>query len=481
MNEGKKYRSLDEVYLQESFAKKLPELPRTRVVFIKENADVVIQKNPPNGQVREFDVSDEVANQIISNIASQQKRSTEEGELSVSEIIDKVLINDGWKAGNKEYTALLDRVIKIFTSSNFIAEKFNNLIKIQKDKNNKFRTALLAAPGEVFAYKSLISDAFMQLFEGEDGYKVAESLWPITFKARVNVGPGELAITLLSDSIKGKTGDLLFDGFGEVEVKGSDARMGGGGYCHNNTPAELNNIISSEQGKLSEKTLLRIKAETYKRIENFIKEREQLKGRVVVPKEKQIEYLSSIKDSLDNADSLTQLLQAVDKSGLPKNIVKSLRTSVEEYTKYKKGEVKGQFAPAFTTFFSMASELTDEQLVRGIVASRSYDSSNIFNDLTAAINSLYLKYKEELIANGTFTRNLTRLVGAMHTAIYHQVQKFRGILFLNDSTKNMLYYEFSNNLEQDIDSLYTLYKKTNAVINLSIDSKFQSAGILLSI
>lgn len=477
----KPYKSLDEIYLKESFAKSVPPPPRNIIYVYREKAEVVVHKNPPHGSMQEFKVSDEVANQIINSISSQEKRQTEEGELSVNEIIDKVLILDGWKAGNKEYNALLDRVIKIFTSGNFKAENFNNLLKIQKDKNNKFRTALLASPGNVFSFKSLVPEQFIQLFEGDGGYEVADNLWPITFKAKVNVGPGELAITLLSDSVKGKTGDLLFDGLGEIEVKGSKARMGGDGYCHSNTPTELNNIISSEQGKLSEKTLLRIKSDTYKRIENFITSREQITGKVKVPVASQVKYLKDIRDALDNVDSLDELLRAVDQSGLPKNIIKSLKSSVEEYIKYKKGEVKGQYGPALGTFFSMASELSDEQLVKGIVASRNYSVANILNDLTNIVNSLYMKYKGELFSGGTYTRNFEWFMASLHTAIYHYVQKFRGIIYLNDSTRNLLYFEFSNNLQENIESLYSLYKNTNASIILSADATFKSAGVTLNV
>jgi len=478
---GKNYKSLDEIYLNESFAKPVPPLPRNTIYIYREKSDVVVHTNPPHGSIQKFEVSDDMANQIIRNISSQKKHQTEQGELSVHGVIDKVLILDGWKAGNSEYNSLLDRVIKIFTTSNFKPENFNNLIQIQNDKNNKFRNNLLQSPGEVFAFKSLIPGSFLQLFEGEEGYKVADNLWAVTFKAKVNVGSGELAITLLSDSVKGITGDLLFDGIGEVEVKGSNARMGGGGFCHNNTPAELNNIISAEQGKLSEKTLSRIKSDIYNKIKSFIEEREKIKGRVVVAKEDQIKYLSDVRDALDNADRLAEIFKTIDTAGLPSKMAKSLKVSVDEYSRYKQGEVKGQFAPAFVTFFSMAGELTDEQLIRGIVATRNYEASNILPALSSVVSTLYFNYKDELFANGTYTENLRTLVAAIHTVIYHTNQNFRGIIFLNDETRNLLYFKFSNNLQKDIESIYTLYKNANAKINLSIGESFKSAGITLSI
>lgn len=477
----KKYKSLGETYLENSINKSVPSIPGTRVLIIKEYADVVIQANPPEGNVEEFKVSDELAKQIKNDIKRQEKRPTEEGELSVNEIIDKVLVYDGWKSGNKDYQALLDRVIKIFTAGDIKTENFNNLLKIQKDKNNKFRTDLLVNSGKVFSYKSLIPQSFLELFEGEAGYGVADSLWGVTFKAKVNVGAGELAFTLLSDAVKGKTGDLMFEGIGEVEVKGLDARMGGDGYCHNHTPAELNNIISQEAGKLSEKTLLRIKAEVYRRIENFIKSREQLKGKVSVPKEKQIEYLTNVKDSLDNADTLTELLQNIEVFGLPKNVRDSLKTSVQDYTQFKKGEVKGLFGPAFKTFFSMAGELTDEQLIKGIIATRNYTATNLLDALDASVTNIYSKNKQELFVGGSYTNNLPKLVAAIHTSVYHQVQKFKSVLFLNDQTKNLINVDFKENLEQNIETIYNLLKEFNAKINLSIDDKFKSAGISLAI
>lgn len=477
----KKYKSLSETYLEGSLNKSVPPIPSTRVLIIKEYADVVIQTNPPEGNVEEFKVSDELAKQIKNDIKRQEKRPTEEGELSVNEIIDKVLVYDGWKAGNKDYQALLDRVIKIFTAGDIKTENFNNLLKIQKDKNNKFRTDLLVNPGRVFSYKSLIPQSFLELFEGEAGLSVADNLWGVTFKAKVNVGAGELAFTLLSDAVKGKTGDLMFEGIGEVEVKGLDARMGGDGFCHNHTPTELNNIISQEQGKLSEKTLLRIKAEVYKRIENFIKSREQLKGKVAVPKEKQIEYLANVKDSLDNADTLAELMTNIEIFGLPKNVRDSLKTSVQEYTQFKKGEVKGLFGPAFKTFFSMAGELTDDQLIKGIVATRNYTAAGLVESLTSTVASIFNKNKQELFVGGSYTSNLPKLIAAIHASVYHQVQKFKSILFLNDQSKNLVNVDFSDNLQQNVEVIYNTLKEYNAKINLSIDDKFKSAGISLAI
>ena len=45
---------------------------------------------------------------------------------------------------------------------------------------------------------------------------------------RVATGPGEVAISLLSNGKKGKVGDIVIPGVGEVEVKGAAGRIGKG-------------------------------------------------------------------------------------------------------------------------------------------------------------------------------------------------------------------------------------------------------------
>jgi hypothetical protein len=483
MNEGKKYRSLDEIYLQESFAKKVPGVPGTRVIFVSEEADVVIQANPPAGDVKSFRVSDKVAKEIIGSINKHAPSKTEEGELTVSTIIDKVLTDDGWKAGNKDYPALLERVIGIFSRGELKPENFNNLLKIQKDKNNKFRTQLLASPGQVFDYQSLIPETFVDLFEGDNGIRVADELWSVTFKAKVNVGAGELAFTLLSDAVKGKVGDLFFEDIGEVEVKGLGARMGGDGYCHSHTPAELNKILSAEgENKLSEKTLLRIKADIYKKIENFIKSREALKGKVIVPKEQQVSFLTAVRDALDNADTVNELLKDIDNFGLPANIKTQLKQAVKDYSEHKAGKIKGLFSPAIKTFFSLVGELTDEQLAEGIVATRNYSAVAELSNLKNYVQGLIASSKTEFFTETGFTYNLYRLITAIHIALYQKIQKFNNILFLNDTTKKLVDFKFeSNDLGQNITSVYNFLKKYNAAINMSVDDKFKSAGVSLEI
>lgn len=481
MGGNKKYRSLDEVYLTESFAKPVSPLPYK--IVIREDADVLIQKDPPNGEVEEYRVSDKVAKEIRSSIKKQETSKTEEGDLTSSAIIDKVLEFDGWKAGTKDYPALLERVIGIFSRGEIIPQNFNNLLTIQKDPNNKFRTSLLANPQQVYSYSDLIPDSFLKLFEPGGGERVADELWGVTFKAKVNVGAGELAFTLLSDAIKGRTGDLLFKDLGEVEVKGLGARMGGDGFCHSHTPAELNAILSSQNSAgLSEQTLQRIKAEIYKKIEAFIKSREALKGRVAIPKEQQVNYLAQIRDTLDNAEGLNELLTNINKFGLPANVQAQLKQAIKDYSEHKAGRVKGLFSPAIKTFFSLTNNMSNEQLAEGIAATRNYSAVSEKPDLIAYLTNLLAQKRSDFFTQEGYNYNLIRLIAAIHTALYHRIQKFNYILFLNDTTKKVVAYKFENlNLGQSIENIYNFYNRFNATFNMSIDDKFKSAGVTLRI
>lgn len=483
MDEHKKYRPLDEVYLKESFAKSVP-LPPYRIV-IREDADVVIQKDPPHGEVKEYRVSDEVAKEIRNTIKKQEVSKTEEGDLTASAIIDKVLEIDGWKSGTRDYPALLERVIGIFSRGEIIPQNFNSLITIQKDPNNKFRKDLLSNPQQVYAYQDLIPESFLKLFEANGGLKVADELWGVTFKAKVNVGAGELAFTLLSDAVKGKTGDLLFKDIGEVEVKGLGARMGGDGFCHNHTPNELNKILSKDSGNLTEQTLQRVKAEIFKKIETFIKSREALKGRVTVPKEQQIQYLSQVRDSLDNSENLNQLLTNIANFGLPATVQAQLKQAVKDYTEHKTGQVKGLFSPAIKTFFSLSKNMSDEQLAAGIAATRNYSATTEVPELIQYLTNMLSQKRNDFFpqqGSNAYNYNLYRLIASIHTALYRAVQKFNYILFINDNTKKMVVYKFEEgNLGQTIESIYNFYSKYDAAFNMSIDDKFKSAGVTLKI
>jgi hypothetical protein len=58
MDSQKKYRPLDEVYLAESFAKHVPLPPRSKII-LHETGTVLVQKDPPQGEVEEYNVGDE--------------------------------------------------------------------------------------------------------------------------------------------------------------------------------------------------------------------------------------------------------------------------------------------------------------------------------------------------------------------------------------------------------------------------------------
>jgi hypothetical protein len=78
---------------------------------------------------------------------------------------------------------------------------------------------------------------------------------------------------------------------------------------------------------------------------------------------------------------------------------------------------------------------------------------------------------------------MRRLIAAIHMTLYYYVQKFKGILFANDTSKKVVYFAFNeqSSLEENIISCYNFFNAFNAEIGLSLDKRSSSAGIELKI
>ena len=126
--------------------------------------------------------------------------------------------------------------------------------------------------------------------------------------------------------------------------------------------------------------------------------------------------------------------------------------------------------------------MSNEQLAEGIATTRNYSAVNEKQELVAYLTNLLSQKRADFFTSEGYNYNLIRLIASIHTALYHRVQKFNYILFLNDTTKKVVAYKFENvNLGQSIESIYNFYNKFNAAFNMSIDDKFKSAGITLRI
>jgi len=414
-----------------------------------------------------------VVDNIKKEIKKETKFKTEEGEeVTVTQVLDRLLKNKGWKEGNGEYETVLNRTVQAFTQKEIVFQNFINFIKYSKLTTNLFRQKLLQAPQTFVNISQLIPDWFNSFFEDKDGLTVINSVMKISFKAGVDVGKGELALSMLCDARKGDVGDLYFDADGiDVELKGRDGRFGGDGFTNNHTVNELTRILNRGEDELFNQTSNRLKRDIFKTIDGIIARRESVKGT-----ENEIRYYNKIKQDIAAAKSFDEIISDLEKFLQGGSIIKEFAkrisqivNSLKNYVKHVKKEVKGSFSPAVTSFFANYKELSDQQLIDGILATRNYSASNLLNELKEGITDIVNKEKDTLFSEGGVNQNLKCLIAALHGICYHDFKNIANILFFNKNYDFVLYNFPGQTVKEKIISMYNFFKNNKVTISLSVD------------
>lgn len=520
MAEQKKYRRLDEVYLKETFAKPVPPLPRQTIITEQPGmAEILIQKDQED--VIPFTIPNTLADKVLHIIRSQTKTKDKSGkEFSPDEIILKCLQIDKWVANEKD--PLFDTISNIFAKVRLNYDNFGNLEDIQTDKNNPLRTSLLNVPQSVKSLTNLIPDSFRELFANStDAEKVLTAIWKIIPQGHGgNVGPGEVALSLISDAVKGDVGDLEMAGIGKVEVKGAGARMGGDGFALTGTLDGLNAILTARKEgitSVSTQTLNILKQQLTNLIESKISSIEgqitrRLDTRRLQLLNSQLTLLKNIENLIKSADSLEEIVKDIDSAeDLDNNfkdgfIVKGkgdlrlkMKNIIGKYTAVKRGEKHGSrkgskasFGPSITDFYSI-SDLTPEEKLAGVIAARSY--TNTPDKLIRnAVFSLQQKYGDKIFTTGATSDEgdggspLNWLIAALHMAEYQQNQGFAYLIVFNtigekeDSAPDkVVSYRFdTSDLSVNIVNLFNFLMTFKAKITMSVDSTRKSVGVRIT-
>jgi len=431
-------------------------------------------------------VSKTVVDKIKKEIKKETKVKTEEGEeITVTQILDKVFKIKKWDQGNKDYEHILNPIVQAFTQKEILLNEIIKYPKLINETNNPFHTKLLQSPQTVVKLREIIPVWFNNFFEDKQGEEVIRALWRVVFTAGVNVGPGELALSFLCDARKGDKGDLYFDvGNIDVELKGRNGRFGGEGYAHNYTANELKRILNQEGDELFNRTSNRLKRDIIKTIDGVITDRKTKRGT-----ENEVRYYNEIKQNVISAESFDEIvnnLQNFIESGTLSKIfierINVIINSIKRYTKHIKKEVKGSFGPAITTFFTDYKNLTDQQLIDGIIAARNYEASNLIQPLKEVVLEILLKEKSELFSETEINQNLKCLLAAIHCILYQQDEKKTNILFFNKETYNLILFNFpGGTVQEKIKNMYMFLKNSNVTINLGVDDKFKSIGVEFNI
>jgi len=521
----KPYRPLSEIYLKESFARPVPLLPRQTILGEANGmAEILIQKDTGE-DLPVYKVPNEVADEVLKRIKRAEQQLGDKEGFTVDKIIAQCLELDGWAGeGKGQNSSVFREVVNAFNAVELNYKEFNKLLSLQTDKDNPVRTVLLNDL-KPHSMVELLSDKFKALFADPAGaLTVLQSLWRLIPDGgkNVNVGPGELALTLISDAVKGKEGDLQFD-FGLVEVKGNNAALGSGKYAVVNTYEELNRIMASKIGGASVRAInidrqksiiLNLIDELIAQYDKFVADPASVKA---TPADTQLhvktrELLKNLKIKASQAKSFQELVSDVQNSDLKE--VKKTRTKtlpgekaillkeLELLRRVEAGEVtsiaggeKSRFNPAVNAFFSNPN-LSEENKLEGIKFIVSDEKTN--KDEVAEVAKELLSSYPDLLTwksvgksyEGDSTSDLNRFIGAVHLAEYQQEKKFKYIIFFNADRKDInklptriVALSFANSsFKEDVKRVFEFFKDKdiNASVKLGIDNTRGTVRIAIS-
>jgi hypothetical protein len=428
---------------------------------INEDTDVLMQnrdaEDKPTGDVEEFKISDQLAKQIKSNIKKEIGFAATGDKTNLNEIIKKVLILGNWgKVADLNF--LIEGVGGVFNKEELVVDNIVKYPQFLESSKNLLEEKLMNNPSSKVNLKDLIPDWFNSFFESKDGLGVVEALWNIVPNTKPSSGRGELALTIISPSKKASAGDLLV-GDVPVEMKGSYGTMGGDNHIIN-TSKELQQIFNEDIGTVSmanrkQNVIFRLQKEISSKHEQFKK---------------------NILQQVENDTPPEEIKKIIDQGPL------SDAGKLKIYTILVAGLTipKFNYRDSLLAFFSKYELLSDEQLATGVFAARNYSEVSSPESVKNKIKNIITKEKDALFQKHherQFTYTLQALIGALHVCAYQEVYQFKGIIFVNDSSKDMIYLKFNRDtISENLDNVYSFIKQTKPVINLSMTQIQKAAG-----
>jgi hypothetical protein len=447
---------------------------RDKYNIVKENAQLTVSKN--DEIIINEPITDDFVKKVKRDInVNKQFEGRESG--SFEAVVDGILQAKGWANGNSAYVAdVLNPVMFIFKSYdlNITNETISKFKKLQVSPNTPFRTMLMSSG--IKSWYNVLPEEFVNLFEvAEDAKDAFEKLYNIKFLVNtVSVGKGELISTIISDAKKGDVGDLDFPGFGEYEIKGTGARLGGDGYTLQ-TSKKLEEILSTKSADLGAKSLKVIKQKVLTSISNVVGKLRWAAHGVKISKS--IEDTDNIEEIKNITDSIVFDPDPAKDQKLKQSVIKTIETSYNKVSKIKGKNMS--FSTSIATFFMKDNNLSYDDVISGLVNTRNYKSVNI-DDLVTGIKAIVTPNNFESFLDPTST-NIRPLIAAIHLACYRNDKLFNGIVFTNDDIKRFHPVIFSgeSNLSNEIPKFFEMFSK-GFVFNMSIDPTRTSLGITLN-
>jgi|TARA_R110002050_G_scaffold26919_9_gene70627 hypothetical protein len=502
----KKYIPLDEVYSAIAY-KPVPKVPRRA---IRENVAIFADVDGIGDPEKIGTVDDAYFKVLKRQISSK-------GTDGWTKDVDTILRASKWDQSNKEYKDLLETVIHIIHNKSDTDGEAVSILAQEK-------VARLGLPG----LENAIQENGSQI--GEAGIwnlgavlapvvgacftnveELMHSLYNYSFKINnVGVGKGELLMTMFSNGIKGESGDLDFPSLGEVELKGLDGRPGSQDrafQARTKLPEFLldkGKSIHTGQGIQSahkkvigarEKLLTPIKKLIDKLHNQDIDQFDnQLEGA--------IESIGAISDTRNDMhqESLMRFVSKIQNDLYdPKRYDKRTATSIENHL--------NKYVDALQTYIDAKDNrvltkkdnptwnqvvqngylndygLSRDEYIDSLTLMVNHDlSDNSMNDVKIALNSILQDDAIDKLMFDNDQNTLKKIIATLHLTTYAQHHQFKYLVYMNDKTLNCYTFQFTNNLVEDIPSIFEEIGALGSKLGISLGLDDQmSKGIPLSL
>ena len=463
------FKSLEDIYANQCAGKPVVPLQRHVVserysITLKDADDVAVDQ----------EITPDMFNKFRREVSRSTTVEIEGKQYTVNQVIDMILRLDAWDQGNPEYAEkFLAPVTSVFNHADINPDGFASLYKLQTDKNNKLRTELVQQPGTAKSLYALIPAAFSGAFKNPtDAQKVFDMLYNINPSiANVSVGRGEVALSFISDAIKGDKGDLEMSGLGEVEIKGDGARLGGDGHAVDRSVAAINSILELVGSSLSNVEIKQLKNDLIAELNSIITSRESATRSKV-----DVSVLKNLASRIQQEASVDEITSDIQQAspGLGKGITNAL---IQKINYIKTASVPSKvhtLTEAVRLFFSAIDQLPYEKFIDGVVSLRSYYAQSEITAIAAAVRSLvpeseYLGYNDP--------KKYEPLVAALHLVCYLLKEQFAYIVFLNDRAKTAICYQSQQDAASNLKAAYKFFAKNNFKFRFSVDPARKSVSV----
>jgi len=417
----KPYKSLQDVYLAESFAKTVPPLPRQTVL-----GEAKVKITFDDGRIKELETSDYTASKLLGVEAKATTKIDEE--------IKKWFTSGGWgevatSVGTPILTTIIERNLKTNNTGvvREIIEDINNILKLKNTLSN-FRGNLKSK-----GFNNFITNFPVKLKQLSHTNLIKDIERNLVFsEGNVAIGPGEVLATLYSEMTNPKTGDLMFPDGRKVELKGSTKEDSGGRPGKKNVVDAAARAVATlkvEYSKLKGEMDARLSTDLYEIIKPYKSVFTNFNGRLTANQKRFIDIsskilsneaeLGSILNSITNFKAFAKAGDVLTNSNIGTQIAEKLNA-------YKKRS-EGKDVKTFRNYFN--AEKNIDTLAEKIAT---------FSVNPERINRNYLKDYLNKIGNGFNSNYAAKIVSAIQIADYQEEEKFSYIIFFNSLTNNQV-------------------------------------------